>query len=66
MAAFHDAWEARDAEHGMLSFLPPYILGPFSFFLFALNTLLWGGLMYLVIPAKVLVPARPWRRGCTA
>lgn len=50
----------------MLSFLPPFILGPFSFFLFALNTLLWGGLMYLVIPAKVLVPVRPWRRGCTA
>ena len=49
----------------MLSFLPPFILGPFSFLLFALNTLFWGTLLYLIIPAKVLVPVRPWRAGCT-
>lgn len=49
----------------MLSFLPPFILGPFSFLIFTLNTLFWGTLIYLVIPAKVFVPVHPWRVGCT-
>lgn len=49
----------------MLSFLPPFILGPVSFLLFVLNTAFWGGLLLLLIPAKVLVPSRPWKAGCT-
>ncbi len=49
----------------MLSFLPPFILAPFALLLFVLNTLFWGTLLYLVIPAKVLVPIRPWRARCT-
>jgi 1-acyl-sn-glycerol-3-phosphate acyltransferase len=49
----------------MLSFLPSFILGPLCFLLFVLNTAFWGSLIYLIIPAKVLVPVRPWRRGCT-
>ena len=49
----------------MLSFLPPFILGPFTFFIFCLNTLFWGVLLYLLIPAKILVPVPAWRRGCT-
>jgi len=50
----------------MLSFLPPFILGPLAFLLFALNTMFWGTLLYLVMPAKILVPIRPWRVGCTS
>ena len=49
----------------MLSFLPSFILGPVAFFLFVLNTVLWGSLIYLLIPAKVLVPIRPWRSAGT-
>lgn len=50
----------------MQSFLQSVLLGPFTFGLFILNTAFWGTLIYLIIPAKVLVPIRPWRRGCTA
>ncbi len=50
----------------MFSFLPPAIRGYLTFALFALNTLFWGTLLYLVIPAKVLVPHRRWKSGCTA
>lgn len=64
-AGFTHRAEARFRSATVLSFLPPFILGPFSFLLFLLNTAFWGTLLFLLIPAKVLVPSRPWKTGCT-
>ncbi len=49
----------------MLSFLPSFILGPLSFAIFIANTAFWCTIFYLVVPAKVLVPVKSWRNGCT-
>jgi 1-acyl-sn-glycerol-3-phosphate acyltransferase len=50
----------------MLSFLPAFILGPLSFLLFALNTLFWCLLFYIVLLFKLPVPWKPWREGCSS
>ncbi len=50
----------------MLSFLPSFILGPLSFGIFIANTVFWCLIFYVVVLAKVLVPLRGWRNGCTS
>lgn len=49
----------------MLQFLPHFILGPFIFLLFLLNTLFWCTFLYLVTFFKIIIPLAGWRSGCT-
>ena len=49
----------------MLSFLPSFLLAPFTVVLFVVNTIFWCAPLYVVALAKILVPSKTWRRGCT-
>ena len=48
----------------MSALLPSFLLGPFTFLLFVLNTVFWGALLYLLLAAKLAVPFKRWREAC--
>ena len=49
----------------MLNFLPPQLLGSFSFLLLVLNTVFWCIPMYFVILLKLIIPIKAWQKICT-
>jgi len=49
----------------MLHFLPSFILGIFTFTLFAINTIFWGSILNLFILLKILFPIAGWRALCS-
>ena len=49
----------------MLNFLPAPLIGGLASIAIFFNTLFWCLLLYLVAVAKLLVPVKAWRTGCT-
>ncbi len=49
----------------MFTALPSQIRGVLSLLLYALNTVFWSLLLFIMVVAKVLIPIESWRRGCS-
>lgn len=49
----------------MLNFLPAPVIGGLTSVLLAFNTLFWCLPLYGVVLAKLVIPHKGWRRGCT-
>jgi len=49
----------------MFNALPGQVRGVLSLILYALNTVFWCSLLFIMTVAKALVPLESWRRGCS-
>lgn len=49
----------------MVNVLPGHLRGILSLTLYALNTVFWSVLLFIIALAKALVPVKSWRHGCS-